>query len=85
MQLCDGLEMIARWEFGGTSLCDILLPPSVKVIDRYALYCCLQLTNVQLCDGLKKIGERAYGGTSLRDILIPSSETAIHETAFKGC
>jgi hypothetical protein len=53
VQLCEGLEKIGTGAFRGClNLCGILIPLSVKVIDKDALDSCMQLKTVELRSGL---------------------------------
>ena len=86
MELSEGLERI---EFGAflkcTSLQQINIPPTVKVIGAWAFHGCSQLGDVELHEGLVRIEDSAFRGCHLlRRIHIPSTVIFIHENAFKG-
>jgi hypothetical protein len=87
VELHDGIEVIeeeALWEC--TSLCKILIPPSVSAIKDKAFCECLGLTTAILNDGLEEIGEWAFSRcTSLVHIATPPSVRAIKDGAFSYC
>ena len=69
-----------------TSLRNIVIPPSVKLIDIGALSHCWQLTNLDLGNGLEKIGNAAFFDCrSLCRIVISPSVEVIDIGAFRSC
>ncbi len=82
-----GRRKLRSAAFQGCTLLErIIIPSTVKVIGRYAFYCCAQLRNVELCEGLERIHWEAFQGcTSLERINIPSTVKAIGVTAFLDC
>ena len=74
MEFHDGLEVIGRRAFEDCrSLREILIPPSVRMIEAWAFEDCLGLTTVILNDGLEEIGRRAFNGCAFVRIDIPPS------------
>ncbi len=86
VELYDGIEKIKVGAFlQCTSLCKILIPPSVRAIKAWAFFGCLGLTTAILNDGLEDIGADAfYECTSLVCIMIPPFVTVIDDMAFGG-
>lgn len=87
VELFEGLEHIDWGAFHGcTSLEQILIPSTVKVIGAYAFYNCSRLRCVVLCGGQQRIDDRAFEKcTSLEGIRIPSTVKNISQDSFWGC
>jgi hypothetical protein len=87
VELKEGLESIKKWAFEGcTSLEQISIPHSVKVIGYETFKGCTQLMNLELREGLERINARAFRDcTSLEHISIPFTVHYIHQDAFKDC
>lgn len=65
---------------------EVVLPATVKNIDKEAFNWCSSITTVNLPNGLTNINDRAfYGCSSLRAISIPAEVRAIGVNAFQGC
>ncbi len=73
VELHDGIEVIGEEAFQQcTSLCKILIPPSIRVIKNGAFICCSGLMTAILNSGLEEIEEDAFNGcTSLVHITTP--------------
>jgi hypothetical protein len=84
---CKGLKKIGERAFAGcTSLREILIPPTNRVIQEGEFRGCSELTIVFLSEGLEEFGAYAFRRcTLLRDIVIPPAVKVIHEGAFRGC
>ena len=85
--LCEGLEKIGEGAFANCTLIQrIILPDTVKLIQKWAFIHCSGLTAVSLGDGLEEIEQKAFNMcTSLNEINIPSTIKAIDESAFNYC
>lgn len=69
-----------------SSLEEICIPSSVKVIKDKAFGGCTSLGHLVLAEGLEEIGAEAFVGcTSLEEVVIPISVKTIAKGAFKGC
>lgn len=69
-----------------TSLLSITIPNSVLEIERWAFFCCKNLSRVTIGNSVFSIKANAfYGCTSLKSITIPHSVTLIESEAFYGC
>jgi len=69
-----------------TTLCEIVVPRYVKVINSGAFCFCRGLMRVKLDEGLEEIGIMAfYNCESLREITIPRSVRVIREGVFSCC
>lgn len=72
--------------FYGSAVVDVVLPDTLKQIDREAFSNCNSLTTVNLPAGLEDIGERAfYGNAALAAVNIPGSVKTISSEAFRKC
>ncbi len=72
--------------FSDTSISNIVIPKSLKILGDYTFYYCKSLTNIVLSDNLSTIGKCAFGlCESLKEITIPNSVTSIEEEAFYFC
>lgn len=84
--LPDTLECIGDYAFSESSLTEIEIPSSVKLIKKLAFDDCKQLTKVTLSNGLEDIEKSAFSGaSSLKSITIPEGIKIIREGAFFGC
>jgi len=71
---------------GCRNLKKILLPSTLKVIEKHAFLRCSNLTEINLPDNLTSIGEEAFSGcSSLTEINLPDNLTSIGRFAFYGC
>jgi hypothetical protein len=85
--LGEGLGEIGEEEFYQcTSLCEIVIPPAVRVIHEEAFNNCLGLTIVVLGKGLEEIWKWEFCQcTLLHEIVIPPAIRVIHKEAFNEC
>ena len=67
------------------SLKNIVLPVSVKRIERNAFRKCVNLETVVLPDGLLRIDSLAFEDCGLKHLDIPKTVSYIDDTAFDGC
>ena len=64
----------------------VVIPDTVKTIDRMAFYYCNNMTNVVIPDSVTSIGDMAFFGcTSLQDFVFPASLETIGILAFSEC
>ena len=86
MNLREGLEEIGYGAFQGcSSLNDIFIPPTVKVIKDEAFFDCLQRTTVNHREGLEEIGAMAFSCTSIHSIICPPAVKEIGVGTFQEC
>lgn len=65
---------------------EVNIPNSVKIIGENAFYGCWELEKVDLPPDLELIGKGAFGNCwRLQSIVIPEGVTEIGEAAFEGC
>ena len=85
----DGITEIGEYAFYGCSgITSILIPDSVKVIERAAFADCIKLEKVTFSEhsSLESIGDGAFSGCiSLKSFAIPSGAKCIGENVFKSC
>jgi len=71
---------------GCRNLKKILLPSTLKVIEKHAFLRCSNLTEINLPDNLTSIGESAFSGcSSLTEIIFSDNLTSIGRDAFEYC
>ena len=69
-----------------TGLTSIIMPNSVKIIEKYTFYDCYNLSTITMPDSLYYIEESAFSGCeSLTSIILPDSLEYIYSYAFAGC
>lgn len=82
----DGATVIVNNLFANTSLEEVVIPSSLREIEKKAFYNCAKLSNITLPDGLISIGDNAFEKcTNLENIIIPSSVTDMYTEIFKDC
>ena len=81
-----GGEYISEGLFKNSSITQINLPDTVKIIDEKAFMGCDNLTYVKLPSSLEVIGEEAFKGCSLLGrITIPNNVKEIGSETFSNC
>lgn len=64
----------------------VVIPDTVKTIDRLAFFDCINLTSVKIPDSVTSIGLMAFCNcTSLEDFVFPASLETIGNMAFSDC
>lgn len=82
----DKLSYIGQEVFSGTSLLEVDLPKSVRVIEDNAFTGCRELRTVSLKEGLLTIGNGAFQQcTAITEIAVPTTCTTIRSNAFSLC
>lgn len=82
----DGVTKIGQGAFRGSGIQTLIIPNSVKDINRDAFFGCKNLKAVSLPEGLETIEEMAFDDCfSLTSINIPSSMKAITYACFAHC
>lgn len=87
----DGVEMIAESAFEDTSITDIVLPDSLREIERRAFFDCSKLKSVDFGHGLKSIGDMSHDFRtfescfSLRELKLPPQMKTVGRGVFKNC
>ena len=65
---------------------EIIIPNTVKIIEKYAFYNCENLKSVQISTGIEAIHECSFmNNSSLLEITIPDTVTKIGTNLFSGC
>jgi len=94
VDLPKNLETIEGHAFEGSGIRSIIIPPKVKILERYCFSNCFQLEFAGLSEGIEYIDEKAFMNCpKLREINIPSTikisdlyNQDIHEASwFYGC
>lgn len=68
------------------SITEIILPPTVKSIGKYAFDRCESLEKINIPEGVKSIGEAAFSSCkNLKEISLPNSICEIGHWAFSHC
>ena len=82
----EGTVGIATGAFMYYGPSSIVLPSSVKYVNRYGFGGNGNLKSVTMSEGILSLGESAFSGcTALTNLAIPSSVTYIGDKAFSGC
>ena len=72
--------------FDGSSLEEVTIPASMKVVKDYAFKGCKELKKLTIENGVEEIGNSAFDGCiSLTEVEIPKSVEKIGNSAFKDC
>ena len=80
--LSGTLQKIGYRSFAGTALTRLVLPASVKEIDREAFEDCHQLINVEFNKGLQSIKDHAFKNSGLASLELPEGIKEIGEWSF---
>lgn len=81
-----GVANIGEFAFYECSLTDVIIPDSVKSIERFAFNKCRSLTGVTVPDSVTCIENFVFDGcSSLTSITIPDGVTSIGSFAFRDC
>ena len=87
IKIPDGVTKICKEAFRGA--CDIkgvVIPSSVKTIEKHAFYHCLGLEVVLMEEGVETIAEGAFDSChGLKELYIPRSIKTIRKASFMGC
>ncbi|MBP5615927.1 MAG: leucine-rich repeat domain-containing protein [Alphaproteobacteria bacterium] len=83
--LPEGLVKIPEGLFAVSDLETVVIPSSVKEIDKKAFNACENLQSVTLPDGLESIGYWAFRLTPITEITIPDTVKFIADEAFNHC
>ena len=87
----DGVEVIAESAFEDTSITDIVLPDSLRKIERRAFFDCSKLKSVDFGHGLESLGDMSHDSKtfescfSLRELKLPPQMKTIGRGVFKNC
>lgn len=83
----DGIVTIGAAAFENLRfITEVILPPSVKTIDKYAFSGCVSLKSINIPDDAFFIGEHAFEYCeNLRRIELPIYFAEIDDCAFRGC
>lgn len=81
----EGLEAIGESAFYSTNLKEVVIPGSVKRINRNAFSYCEKLEKITLNEGLVTIDTLAFNATKIREIVIPATVESCIEFAFLRC
>ena len=87
IQLPEGLEVIGEGWFADSASERVLVPASVKKIEKCAFACCERLRHIDFANGnqLEEIGEHCFYDSALESVQIPSRVKVIRENAFNNC
>jgi hypothetical protein len=70
-----GLKIIPEEAFRSSGLISIIIPSTVRIVEKRAFYCCFSLTELLWAEGsqVKVIAEEAFEATRLKQLVIPGS------------
>ena len=72
--------------FDGSSLEEVVIPASMKVVKAGAFKGCKELKKLTIENGVEEIGNSAFAGcVNLAELIIPKSVKTIGNSAFKNC
>lgn len=82
----EGVESIGENIFSDSTVVEVSLPSTLKVIPKYAFRSCFDLTRLSLADGIETISALAfYDCRILMHVNIPKSVSSIGQGAFRDC
>lgn len=84
VELCDDLEYIGSYAFGGCIFEKLSIPDSVTEMGKYAIISCDKLKELTLPKGLKSIPGQVANGKNLDTIVVPKGVTTIGSYAFEN-
>lgn len=68
-----------------SSLTEVILPDSLKVIGNSVFNGCSSLASIELPDGLTTIKSSSFAGCALTNVVLPSTVNYIGDYAFQSC
>lgn len=78
------ITKIGANSFAGTSITEVIIPPTVTEIGNNAFAGDTALTNVSFPPNLERIGDAAFSGANIAYVPLPASMTRVGENAFAG-
>lgn len=82
----DKLSYIGQEAFSGTSLIELDLPKSIRVIEDNAFTGCRELKELSLKEGLLTVGNGAFQQcTAITEVTLPTTCTTLRSNAFSLC
>lgn len=69
----------------GCKVTSVVLPSSIKRIDRYAFQNCQLLTNIDIPKNVTSIGDCAFWSSSINSIFIPNAVSTLGIKCFADC
>lgn len=77
---------IGSWAFNNSTVESVVIPKSVKAIEKEGFRLCRNLKTIEISEGVEKIGSLAFANCSkLTEISIPKSVTFIDSYSFGAC
>ncbi|MFI3201097.1 MAG: leucine-rich repeat domain-containing protein [Eubacteriales bacterium] len=84
--LSEGIEEILQGTFEWSCLETIELPSTLKVIEKFTFYNCVNLQEIILPTGLEQLGEGAFiSCQNLKRVILSKNSMSIHENTFVNC
>ena len=86
LQYFTGLTEISDSAFANSSLTSIILPQTVKKINKAAFYACYYMKSIKLPDGLTTISDAAFNAcTGLTTLELPETTVNLESRCFYYC
>ena len=86
IQIPEGVEIIGADAFNRSHITSVILPSSLRKIEKSAFSNCKELSEINIPDSLSAIGEGAFESCNKLSIIkIPESVSVIGADAFYGC
>ena len=82
----QGVTSIGNTAFGNSSVRLVVIPASVKSIEKYAFTLCENLESIIIPDGVKRLEDATFAGCgSLVSVTIPNSVSYVGNAVFFQC
>lgn len=79
----EGVEAIEKFAFSNSSLSEIILPDTLKVINEYSFLDAKKLEKITVPSSVRLIGYSAFSGSGIKEVILSEGLEEIESSAFE--